>query len=896
MRRVKEWISVMLSIVIILASAHVPVLANEGMKDVAGHWAETVINDWVSEGIINGYSDGSFKPNANINRAEFYTLINNVINLQEASTNTFVDVKSSDWYSEVVDKAASAGLASGYNDRTFRPSQPMTRQEVAVVIANMMNYEKKDTYTNISRFVDGSEVANWAKSDVEALIQKGLFQGSNKQLNIKDDITRAEVVTLLNRAFGTMYLSPGTYGGTEEEKLVLEGNVTISSKDVVIKNVIIEGDLYISEGVADGEVNLDNVIVKGNTLIKGGGQNSIYFNNVSVEGALVVKKIDNKIRLVASGSTEIKATVLASGAILVERELIGGGFESITIPQEIVAGAEIEFDGAFDEVNIEAKNIQIKVDDKAVIGKINVRAGANQVKIDGDGTIEEVEVDESVEGTEVDGKDVNGGETISNEPTANQSSGSNQSRDDDEDDVTPPTTTSGAIYIDSRFASGYPSISLNENNFVVLKVKLTNASDTNPVTVHYIADQDNTDEFSSVEAVLHGHAGTDYPYYVSQYGDVDITDTEEYIIQTDIRISGSDFATGEFVLVDNDKVSEEVTRVEITGTIYDELDTYAPYLSSYDGTYINKEYTSLSIPVSEKVIVEEGAESSFSITVKNATTTAAIIVTDVRYHAANEYYDYLILDVDGLSKDIPSYNISVNYTNNGLIYDESVNKNSLSSKTVYGFFDLEPYIRSWLASEDYLFNMIEVVNGANEYVENTITVKGITNGNVETELDAEVWGYGFSNDYIDLDVFIGESDIYEKYIISADFIDVMGNTVNLSNENVEAELIPEVSFYSAEYDVSYGFLTINYTGELDYGFACMFTMMVNDEQFIPKGSLYVPSGEGFLEIDADQLGVDIQAGDVVKIKYEPKHQGMVEDILGQELEASGEWITVQVIE
>ncbi len=269
MRRVKEWISVMLSIVIILTIAHVPVLANEGMKDVSGHWAEGTINDWVSEGIINGYSDGTFKPNANINRAEFYTLINNVINLETASANDFVDVQSSDWYSAVVQKAAKAGLASGYKDQTFRPNQPITRQEVAVVIANMMNYEEKDSYTHVSQFSDGNEVADWAISAVDTLIQKGLFQGSNQQLNITQDITRAEVVTLLNRAFGTMYLNPGTYGGTEEETIVLEGNVTIGSKDVLLENAVIEGDLYITEGVADGEVNLDNVVIKEIRLIKG---------------------------------------------------------------------------------------------------------------------------------------------------------------------------------------------------------------------------------------------------------------------------------------------------------------------------------------------------------------------------------------------------------------------------------------------------------------------------------------------------------------------------------------------------------------------------------------------------------------------------------------------------
>ena len=74
-------------------------------------------------------------------------------------------------------------------------------------------------------------------------------------------------------------------------------------------------------------------IIEGNTIIKGGGENSVYFNDVEVEGELEVVKTDGKIRIVASGTTSIKITKLESGAILVEKELTGGGFERITIPE-----------------------------------------------------------------------------------------------------------------------------------------------------------------------------------------------------------------------------------------------------------------------------------------------------------------------------------------------------------------------------------------------------------------------------------------------------------------------------------------------------------------------------------------------------------------------------------
>ncbi len=97
--------------------------------------------------------------------------------------------------------------------------------------------------------------------------------------------------------------------------------------------------------------------------------------------------------------------------------------------------------------------------------------------------------------------------------------------------------------------------------------------------------------------------------------------------------------------------------------------------------------------------------------------------------------------------------------------------------------------------------------------------------------------------------------------------------------------------------IGYGRIEVHYTGELDDGFVCMFTIMINEETFVPKGKLHAYNDEGFLELEVYDLDVDIQAGDVVKVKYEPKHpDDIVEDILGQEIEVTGEWITVQIVE
>ncbi|MDD2402224.1 MAG: S-layer homology domain-containing protein [Clostridia bacterium] len=66
--------------------------------DVEGHWAERQITYWTSKGITKGYSDGTFKPNNNITRAEFLTLVNRAFGYTQTAPVKFTDVSTRDWY------------------------------------------------------------------------------------------------------------------------------------------------------------------------------------------------------------------------------------------------------------------------------------------------------------------------------------------------------------------------------------------------------------------------------------------------------------------------------------------------------------------------------------------------------------------------------------------------------------------------------------------------------------------------------------------------------------------------------------------------------------------------------------------------------------------------------
>ena len=148
---------------------------------------------------IKGYPDGTFKPQANVTRAEaaqmFATLLNGGTNFGTSGATKFSDA-SDDWYSKAVNYVVGKGLISGYPNGTFKPNESITRAEFAQMISGYIKNEKAGS----SDFQDVKD--HWAKDAIDKLYGNknvtGYPDGSFKP-NAK--ITRAEAVTILNSVF-----------------------------------------------------------------------------------------------------------------------------------------------------------------------------------------------------------------------------------------------------------------------------------------------------------------------------------------------------------------------------------------------------------------------------------------------------------------------------------------------------------------------------------------------------------------------------------------------------------------------------------------------------------------------------------------------------------------------
>ncbi|WP_136605344.1 InlB B-repeat-containing protein [Paenibacillus dokdonensis] len=176
--------------------------------DVKQHWAKAAVNDMGARMVIRGSGNDLFNPDQDITRAEFAAIIIRGLGLQlDSRASSFKDVKSTDWYSSGIQTAYSYGLINGYVDGTFRPNDKITREQAMLIVGNAMkitglNDKLPSAKTDeiLNRFNDANDVSEWAKSSVAENIQSEIISGRNDARIVpKANITRAEVAVIIQK-------------------------------------------------------------------------------------------------------------------------------------------------------------------------------------------------------------------------------------------------------------------------------------------------------------------------------------------------------------------------------------------------------------------------------------------------------------------------------------------------------------------------------------------------------------------------------------------------------------------------------------------------------------------------------------------------------------------------
>ena len=224
--------------------------------DTAGHWAEGAINKWSQEySLIQGYEDGTFRPDDSITRGAFAGIMDRFMKFQEISpVQTFSDTAGTYWESAIL-KLHAAGVYLG-NDGKALPSDTITRQQAVTMIARAFDITSSGTAA--LPYGDEALIADYARGAVAEMSARGYITDSwNGDFRPTDPITRAEIVNIFSNMVQTLIQDSGTHTGD------VNGTVMINaSGSVSLENMKISGDLILAPGVT-GPVTLTNVTIAG---------------------------------------------------------------------------------------------------------------------------------------------------------------------------------------------------------------------------------------------------------------------------------------------------------------------------------------------------------------------------------------------------------------------------------------------------------------------------------------------------------------------------------------------------------------------------------------------------------------------------------------------------------
>lgn len=179
-----------------------------GFKDISGHWAEKVIIEMASKGIIQGVGGNLFQPDRSMSRCEFAYIIDKAFDIQiryfaaPDITRVFNDVRNEDWYASALYDLHTAGIV---DDKTaFRPKEPVTREEIVHYIIRTYSYKTKIEMStgneSVYAFSDRNSINPAYLNDVGNAMSMGLIFGKSRKLFApKDSSSRAEVLVVIKR-------------------------------------------------------------------------------------------------------------------------------------------------------------------------------------------------------------------------------------------------------------------------------------------------------------------------------------------------------------------------------------------------------------------------------------------------------------------------------------------------------------------------------------------------------------------------------------------------------------------------------------------------------------------------------------------------------------------------
>lgn len=199
-----------------------PAFAQATFPDVSSdYWAAQFIQELASRNIIEGFPDGSFRPNEAVTRAQFAAMIRKAFpNAQDVRTPiNFVDVPSNYWGYQAIQDAYTSGFLAGYPGGTFRPNENIPRAQVLVSLASGLNYTTTGSADALLQaYSDASNIPGYARNSIAAATERRIVVNypDVRSLSPNQTATRADVAAFIYQAL----VSTGTVAAIQSPYIV----------------------------------------------------------------------------------------------------------------------------------------------------------------------------------------------------------------------------------------------------------------------------------------------------------------------------------------------------------------------------------------------------------------------------------------------------------------------------------------------------------------------------------------------------------------------------------------------------------------------------------------------------------------------------------------------------
>lgn len=187
-------------------STYAVIRSNRTFEDLAGHWAQEEIVKLANKQLLQGIGPNTFAPNQAVTRAEFLTMLIRALGLSgtAGAIHPFTDVQEDDWYASAVKTAYQAGLITGHPDGTLLPNEPITREQMAVMLIRTVQFANRRLEplgsADLDAYTDATHISGWARSAVEQTVSWDLKRGINALTFAPQALaTRAQCAVVLDR-------------------------------------------------------------------------------------------------------------------------------------------------------------------------------------------------------------------------------------------------------------------------------------------------------------------------------------------------------------------------------------------------------------------------------------------------------------------------------------------------------------------------------------------------------------------------------------------------------------------------------------------------------------------------------------------------------------------------